>query len=90
MIAIIHSLFNFEKNPVSISVWTVDFLWMRKDSSDERKTIKESFGMLDNIWVSQHDGDYTDRPLRATLIANGGITSGKMRLMRPKATTFAS
>ncbi|MBO4562680.1 MAG: amidase domain-containing protein [Clostridia bacterium] len=46
--------------------------------------------MLDNVWISQHSGEYTNRPLRATLIANGGITNGKMRLMRPKATTFAS
>ena len=46
--------------------------------------------MLDNIWISQHSGDYTNRSLRATLIANGGITSGKMRMMRPKTTTFAS
>lgn len=46
--------------------------------------------MLDRIWVCQHSGDYVNRPLRETLEANGGISSGKMRLMRPSSTTFSS
>lgn len=46
--------------------------------------------MLDRIWVCQHSGDYVNRPLRATLEDNGGISSGKMRLMRPSSTTFSS
>lgn len=46
--------------------------------------------MLDRIWVCQHSGDYVNRPLRETLEDNGGISSGKMRLMRPSSTTFSS
>ena len=46
--------------------------------------------MLDRVWVCQHSGDYVNRPLRATLEDNGGISSGKMRLMRPSSTTFSS
>ena len=46
--------------------------------------------MLDRIWVCQHSDDYVNRPLRETLEANGGISSGKMRLMRPSSTTFSS
>ena len=44
--------------------------------------------ILDNVWISQHSGEYVNRPLRETLADNGGITSGKMRLMCPIATTF--
>lgn len=46
--------------------------------------------MLDRIWVCQHSGDYVNRPLRETLEDNGGISSGKMRLLRPSSTTFSS
>ena len=46
--------------------------------------------MLDRIWVCQHSDDYVNRPLRETLENNGGISSGKMRLMRPSSTTFSS
>lgn len=46
--------------------------------------------ILDNVWISQHSGDYVNRPLRETLADNGGIMSGKMRLMCPGATTFGS
>ena len=46
--------------------------------------------MLDRVWVCQHSGDYVDRPLSETLDDNGGITNGKIRLMRPNNSTFSS
>lgn len=46
--------------------------------------------MLNRVWISQHSGDYVNRPLSETLDDNGGITNGRMRLMRPVSTTFDS
>ena len=44
--------------------------------------------MLDKIRVAQHSSEYTTRLLRDALENNGGITSGKMRLMRYGTTSF--
>ncbi len=46
--------------------------------------------MLNKIWICQHSGDYVNRPLSETLENNGGISSGKMRLLRPLSTAFSS
>ena len=45
---------------------------------------------LDYTFCAQHSGDYYYRKLRDVLENNGGIESGKMRLMKFKSSSFSS